>query len=172
MAARAGSTSWIPFWLLLVAVLFSFGLKVVLPRGDGSMSLNFPFILLAIVQVSPFQALLLAALSVAAQCRIRVRKVLTLVQISFNVANAVIATAAADLTLRDQIKSNVEEGMEKTQREFLLRQQLAAIRKELGEGDSGEGADDYRTRLEALQVSDGALLLTTNACPRRARASG
>ena len=39
----------------------------------------------------------------------------------------------ADLTLRQQIKSGVEEGMEKTQREFLLRRQLEAIRKELGE---------------------------------------
>src|SRR5579875_2968418 len=39
----------------------------------------------------------------------------------------------ADLALRDQIKSSVEEGMEKTQREFLLRRQLEAIRKELGE---------------------------------------
>ena len=37
----------------------------------------------------------------------------------------------ADLTLREQIKTNVEEGMEKTQREFLLRRQLEAIRKEL-----------------------------------------
>ena len=38
----------------------------------------------------------------------------------------------ADLTLRERIKTDVEEGMEKTQREFLLRRQLEAIRKELG----------------------------------------
>ncbi|TML62669.1 MAG: endopeptidase La, partial [Actinobacteria bacterium] len=36
----------------------------------------------------------------------------------------------ADLSLKDRIRSDVAEGMEKTQREFLLRQQLAAIRKE------------------------------------------
>ena len=41
----------------------------------------------------------------------------------------------ADLTLREQIKTNVEEGMEKTQREFLLRRQLEAIRKELNQLD-------------------------------------
>src|SRR6476660_6751978 len=41
--------------------------------------------------------------------------------------------------------------MEKTQREFLLRQQLAAIRKELGE-DEPDGADDYRTRVEAAAL--------------------
>ena len=43
--------------------------------------------------------------------------------------------------------------MEKSQREFLLRQQLAAIRKELGEGEP-EGADDYRARVEAADVPD------------------
>ncbi len=35
----------------------------------------------------------------------------------------------ADLTLRQRIKTDVEEGMEKTQREFLLRRQLDAIRQ-------------------------------------------
>ena len=43
--------------------------------------------------------------------------------------------------------------MEKSQREFLLRQQLAAIRKELGE-DEPDGADDYRTRVEAADLPD------------------
>ena len=42
----------------------------------------------------------------------------------------------ADLTLRERIKTDVEEGMEKTQREFLLRRQLEAIRKELGQMSS------------------------------------
>src|SRR5438876_4261286 len=49
----------------------------------------------------------------------------------------------ADLALRDRIRTDVAEGMEKSQREFLLRQQLAAIRKELGENDGEEGADGY-----------------------------
>ena len=53
----------------------------------------------------------------------------------------------ADLSLKDRIRTDVAEGMEKTQREFLLRQQLAAIRKELGESDGEGGADDYRTKL-------------------------
>jgi ATP-dependent Lon protease len=62
----------------------------------------------------------------------------------------------ADLALRDQIKSSVEEGMEKTQREFLLKRQLEAIRKELGEltGTAADVADpdDYRSKLEALDA--------------------
>ncbi|HTJ76257.1 MAG TPA: endopeptidase La [Acidimicrobiales bacterium] len=57
----------------------------------------------------------------------------------------------ADLTLKERIQTDVTEGMEKTQREFLLRQQLAAIRKELGEDADGEGdIAEYRARLEEL----------------------
>src|SRR6204780_3349766 len=39
----------------------------------------------------------------------------------------------ADLTLRERIKSDVEEGMEKTKRGCLLRRQLDPIKKELGQ---------------------------------------
>jgi ATP-dependent Lon protease len=61
----------------------------------------------------------------------------------------------ADLALRERVKSSVEDDLEKNQREFLLRRQLEAIRRELGEvdGESG-GADDYRTRLAGLTVPD------------------
>ncbi len=59
----------------------------------------------------------------------------------------------AESEIADKIGEDVREGMEKSQREFLLRQQLAAIRKELGEGEP-EGADDYRARVEAAEVPD------------------
>ena len=59
----------------------------------------------------------------------------------------------AEVEVTDKIADDVREGMEKTQKEFLLRQQLAAIRKELGEGEP-DGSDDYRARVEAADLPD------------------
>ena len=59
----------------------------------------------------------------------------------------------AEVEVTDKIAEDVREGMEKTQQEFLLRQQLAAIRKELGEGEP-DGSDDYRARIEAADLPE------------------
>src|SRR5215469_960038 len=71
--------------------------------------------------------------------------------------------ALAELDVAETIQNDVREGMEKQQREFLLRQQLAAIRKELGElnGQPGTEEEDYRARIEAAglpqKVEEAAL---------------
>ncbi|MBW0089559.1 endopeptidase La [Pseudonocardia sp. KRD-184] len=59
----------------------------------------------------------------------------------------------AEQEVSEKISHDVREGMEKTQREFLLRQQLAAIRKELGEGEP-DGSDDYRARVESADLPE------------------
>lgn len=59
----------------------------------------------------------------------------------------------AEVEVNDKIAEDVREGMEKTQKEFLLRQQLAAIRKELGEGEP-DGSDDYRARIDAADLPE------------------
>ncbi|WP_051715068.1 endopeptidase La [Nocardia rhamnosiphila] len=57
----------------------------------------------------------------------------------------------AEAEVTEKIGDEVRENMEKSQREFLLRQQLNAIRKELSE-DEPDGADDYRTRVEQADL--------------------
>ena len=51
----------------------------------------------------------------------------------------------------EKIAEDVRAGMDKQQKEFLLRQQLAASRKERGE-DEPEGADDYRSRIDEADL--------------------
>ncbi|MGH3450839.1 MAG: endopeptidase La, partial [Haloechinothrix sp.] len=62
----------------------------------------------------------------------------------------------AELDVAETIRKDVQEGMERQQREFLLRQQLAAIRKELSEldGKSTGEEQDYRTRVEAADLPE------------------
>ncbi|GAB2460757.1 endopeptidase La [Streptosporangium sandarakinum] len=63
----------------------------------------------------------------------------------------------AELDVAETIRKDVQEGMEKQQREFLLRQQLAAVRKELSElnGSSPETEEeDYRARVEAADLPE------------------
>jgi ATP-dependent Lon protease len=62
----------------------------------------------------------------------------------------------AELDVAESIRKDVTEGMEKQQREFLLRQQLAAVRKELNDltGDGSTEEDDYRARVEAADLPE------------------
>jgi ATP-dependent Lon protease len=62
----------------------------------------------------------------------------------------------AELDVAETIGNDVREGMEKQQREFLLRQQLAAIRKELAalDGTPATEQDDYRARIEDADLPE------------------
>jgi putative nucleotidyltransferase with HDIG domain len=94
-AHGAAGRQWLHFIVYLVAILLSSGMKVAMPKSDGTMSVNFPFILLGIVQLSPLQVIALAVASVIAQSRIKVVKSFTVVQTIFNVANVATATVLA-----------------------------------------------------------------------------
>lgn len=62
----------------------------------------------------------------------------------------------AEVEVTDKIAEDVRAGMDKQQKEFLLRQQLNAIRRELGElgADGQEGEADYRARVEAADLPE------------------
>ncbi|MEV4126625.1 endopeptidase La [Nocardia sp. NPDC049707] len=76
----------------------------------------------------------------------------------------------AEAEVTEKISEDVRAGMEKSQREFLLRQQLNAIRKELGE-DEPDGADDYRTRVEQADLPDDVRAEALREVGRLERAS-
>ncbi|MFD5085978.1 endopeptidase La [Kitasatospora sp. NPDC058201] len=62
----------------------------------------------------------------------------------------------AEEEVNDTIRKDVEEGVAKQQKEFLLRRQLEAVRKELAElnGDPADEEDDYRARVEAAGLPE------------------
>ncbi|MFC5288882.1 endopeptidase La [Actinokineospora guangxiensis] len=62
----------------------------------------------------------------------------------------------AELDVAETIRKDVQEGVEKQQREFLLRKQLAAIRKELAEIDGKPASEeqDYRERVSTADLPE------------------
>ncbi|WP_328679106.1 endopeptidase La [Streptomyces sp. NBC_01261] len=64
----------------------------------------------------------------------------------------------AEQDVAETIAKDVQEGVDKQQREFLLRRQLDAVRKELrelnGDTSDGEESDDYRARVEAADLPE------------------
>jgi ATP-dependent Lon protease len=60
----------------------------------------------------------------------------------------------ADISLKDKIRTDVSEGMEKRQREFLLREQMAAIRKELGEDGDEDIIEEYRRKADEAEMPE------------------
>ncbi len=75
----------------------------------------------------------------------RLRRVLVHVQRQIGVLEA-----------QEDIKSRVQQELGDRQREMVLREQLKAIRQELGEADDGEEADELRQTLEALDLPEEA----------------
>jgi ATP-dependent Lon protease len=59
----------------------------------------------------------------------------------------------AEVSLKEKIRSEVNDGLEKRQREYYLRQQMEAIKKELGESDA-DSASDYRKRIDETPFPD------------------
>jgi ATP-dependent Lon protease len=59
----------------------------------------------------------------------------------------------AELQVRKRIRDDVEDGAQKQQREYFLRRQMDAIRKELGETE-GSVTEEYRQKIAAAGMPD------------------
>ncbi len=75
----------------------------------------------------------------------RLRRVLVAVQRQIAVTDA-----------QEDIKSQVQEEIGERQREMYLREQMKAIRHELGEGDEDKELDELRRKLDALALPEAA----------------
>ena len=90
----------------------------------------------------------------------RLRRVLVHVQRQIGVADA-----------QEEIKSQVQEELGERQREMLLREQMKAIRKELGEDDEATEVEELRKRFLAIQLPEAARKEVDRELSRLERAS-
>ena len=90
----------------------------------------------------------------------RVRRVLVHVQRQIGVLDA-----------QEEIKSQVQEEIGERQREMFLREQMKAIRKELGEENEAGEVDELRKRLAALDLPEAARKEVDRELSRLERAS-
>jgi ATP-dependent Lon protease len=90
----------------------------------------------------------------------RLRRVLVHVQRQIGVADA-----------QEEIKSQVQEELGERQREMLLREQMKAIRKELGEDDEATEVEDLRKRFLAIELPEAARKEVDRELSRLERAS-
>jgi len=70
--------------------------------------------------------------------------------------HAALARELEIMQIRSKISSEAQSEMDKAQRDYVLRQQMKAIQKELGEDDTGEKAEasQLRERLEQADLPD------------------
>ena len=67
----------------------------------------------------------------------------------------ILARELEVISIGSEIQNQVQSELDKSQREYVLRQQLEAIRKELGEFDeSAEEASELRRQLDAIALPD------------------
>ncbi len=90
----------------------------------------------------------------------RLRRVLVHVQRQIGVIDA-----------QEDIKTQVQEELGERQREMFLREQMKAIRKELGEEDEASEVEELRKRFEALELPEAARKEVDRELSRLERAS-
>jgi hypothetical protein len=85
---------------MFLVALFAARLKVSLPRLTGSMSVNLPFILLALSELSLAEALLITGASTLVQCLWSENSQQKPIKLMFNVGVTLMAAQAAWLTMQ------------------------------------------------------------------------
>src|SRR5207302_6629219 len=87
--------NYLRFASFLLAACLAGRLRVKLPGLTGSMSVNLPFILIAVAALTASESLLIGCFSTLAQCLPRTRRKFNFVQAAFNFSNMALHISAA-----------------------------------------------------------------------------
>jgi len=104
--ASADAIHVVRFIAFLLVACLTARLKVKLPGVTGSMSVNLPFILVAVAEMGQLEGLLIACLSSLTQCLPRDRRKFNWLQTSFNVCAMALAVEATGLIYRASFLSD------------------------------------------------------------------
>jgi hypothetical protein len=99
----AHSIYFVRFASFLVVACIAARLKLKLPGLTGSMSVNLPFILVAVAEMSPLEALAVGCVSTVVQCVPSRPKKLNLTQALFNFSNMALAVAATRIVFQSAL---------------------------------------------------------------------
>ena len=69
-------------------------------------------------------------------------------------ANNLMSEELGVLEIENMIQETTQQNLDKSQRDYYLREQMKVIRTELGENDEEAELEDYRKKIGALAVSD------------------
>jgi hypothetical protein len=95
--ARWESSDLIRFACFAILSMAASRMKITLPGLNGNMSVNLPFMLLAALELSLSQALVVAVLSTTVQCLPKGGRSMTALQVTFNISLIVNAIGVAHL---------------------------------------------------------------------------
>ena len=106
----AGAIQWHPhdlvhFLCYLALAMVASTLKITLPGIDGTMSVNFLFILLGVMEMSFAETVVIGAASVVVQSVWKRSKSIQPVQFLFNMSQLTVATAAAFIVYHAGVRS-------------------------------------------------------------------
>jgi len=97
-ASLASHTLHTPYALAVLALAAATSrMKIKLPGIDGNMSVNLPFLLMAVVNLSALEAVMIASLSTMVQCWPKLDAKFKPAQMLFNVSMMAFATSVANL---------------------------------------------------------------------------
>lgn len=71
----------------------------------------------------------------------------------FNLLQAFLLRETSVLRIKTDLQKKVQERVDKNQKEYILREQMKAIREELGDDEASE-ADEFEERLKQLEAPD------------------
>ena len=104
---HAQSADHVRFVSFLLVACLAARLKVKLPGLTGSMSVNLPFILVAVAEMNPTEAMAVACFSTFVQCLPRATQKFNTVQAIFNFGNMALAVGATRMMFGSPALNNM-----------------------------------------------------------------